>query len=55
MAKVPISDTGMATMGTIEARQVCRNRMITTTTRITASNMVWITASTDCEMKTVGL
>ena len=55
MAKVPISDTGMATMGMIEARHVCRNTMITTTTRITASNMVWITASTDCEMNTVGL
>src|SRR5262245_42582955 len=54
-AKVPISDTGMATMGTIDARQVCRNRMMTTTTRTTASNMVWITASTDCEMNTVGL
>ena len=55
MAKVPISDTGMATIGMIDARQVCRNRMITTTTRITASSMVWITASTDCEMNTVGL
>ena len=42
-------------MGMIDARQVWRNRMITTTTRTTASNMVWITASTDCEMKTVGL
>ena len=39
-AKVPISDTGMATIGMIDARQVCRNRMITTTTRTTASNMV---------------
>ena len=42
-------------MGTIEARHVCKNKMITITTRITASNMVSITASTDCEMKTVGL
>jgi len=30
--KVPTSETGMAAIGTIEARQVCRNRMTTTTT-----------------------
>ena len=31
--KVPISDTGIATSGMIAARQVCRNRMMTSTTR----------------------
>jgi hypothetical protein len=36
-AKVPISDTGMATIGMTEARQVCRNRITTRTTRATAS------------------
>ena len=36
-AKVPISETGMATIGMIEARQVCRNRITTSTTRIAAS------------------
>ena len=33
-AKVPIRDTGTATSGMIEARQVCRNRITTSTTRI---------------------
>ena len=31
-ANVPISDTGMATIGMIAARQLCRNRITTTTT-----------------------
>ncbi|MNN26637.1 hypothetical protein D3C81_1401480 [compost metagenome] len=39
-AKVPISDTGTATSGMIEARQVCRNRITTSTTRISASKRV---------------
>ena len=39
-ARVPISDTGMAMIGISEARQLCRNRMTTRTTRITASNIV---------------
>ncbi len=52
---VPINDTGMATMGMIAARQVCRNRMTTSTTSTTASRIVVTTASTDCWMKSVGL
>ena len=54
-AKVPISDTGMATIGMIEARQVCRNRMTTMTTRTTASKIVLTTSSTDSAMNSVGL
>jgi hypothetical protein len=46
--KVPISDTGMATIGIIAARQVWRKRMTTKTTRMIASPMVSSTASTDC-------
>ena len=53
--KVPISDTGMATIGMIAARQVCRNKMTTSTTRMIASAMVDSTASTDCWMNCVGL
>ena len=53
--KVPISDTGMATIGMIAARQVCKNRMTTSTTRMIASPMVDSTASTDCWMNCVGL
>ncbi len=53
--KVPISDTGMAMIGMTAARQVCRNRITTSTTRMTASTMVWMTASTDCWMNSVGL
>ncbi len=53
--KVPISDTGMATIGMIAARQVCRNKMTTSTTRTIASPMVVSTASTDCWMNWVGL
>ena len=53
--KVPISDTGMATIGMIAARQVCRKMMITSTTSSTASRMVSITALTDWRMNSVGL
>ena len=52
---VPISDTGMATIGMMAARQVCRNRMMTITTRSAASNRVLITSSTDCWMNSVVL
>ena len=52
--KVPTSDTGMATKGMIAARHVCRNRITTSTTRMMASAMVWITASTDSRMNCVG-
>jgi hypothetical protein len=51
--KVPMSDTGMATIGMIAARQVCRNRRITATTSNAASNRVLITSSTDCWMNSV--
>ena len=37
-AKVPTSDTGTATMGMIEARQVCRKMRTTSTTSARASN-----------------
>ena len=52
---VPTSDTGMATIGMTAARQVCRNRITTSTTRMTASPMVSITALTDSWMNSVGL
>ena len=45
IANVPISDTGTATSGMIEARQVCRNRITTSTTSSTASTSVCTTAS----------
>jgi len=48
MKNVPTSDTGMATIGMIAARHDCRNTMITMTTRMSASNSVLITSSTDC-------
>ena len=50
---VPISEIGMATIGTSEARQVCRNRMTTTTTRATDSKIAFTTSCTDWEMKVV--
>ncbi len=53
--KVPISDTGIATIGIMAARQVCRNRMTTRTTKTIASRMVSVTASMDCWMNSVGL
>ena len=37
---VPISETGMATSGMMAARQVCRNRMTTSTTSRIASRIV---------------
>ncbi|MNO97610.1 hypothetical protein D3C76_893260 [compost metagenome] len=53
-AKVPISDTGTASNGMIEARQVCRNRITTSTTSISASNRVCTTASMEPRTKMVG-
>ena len=53
IAKVPISEIGIAAIGTIEARQVCRNTITTTTTSATASKMVFTTSCTDCEMNSV--
>ena len=52
---VPISDTGIATIGMIAARHVCRKMMMTSTTSTTASRIVSITALTDCRMNSVGL
>ena len=46
---------GIATIGMMAARQVCRNRMTTRTTRTIASAMVSVTASIDCWMNSVGL
>ena len=52
-ANVPTSETGMATIGMIDARHVCRNRITTTTTRPTASRMVISTSCTDWAMNPV--
>ena len=51
---VPTSEIGMATIGMMAARQVCRNRITTRTTRIMASKMVSTTACTDWRMNWVG-
>ena len=53
-AKVPTSDTGTASRGMIDARQLWRNTSTTMTTSTTASKSVWITASMDCSMNAVG-
>ena len=53
-AKVPIKETGTATSGIIEARQVCRNSTTTTTTSKTASSKVFTTASIEPRTNTVG-
>ena len=50
-AKVPISDTGTASIGISVARQVCRNSSTTITTSRMASNSVVTTFSIDCAMK----
>ncbi len=42
---VPMMDTGTASSGMIDARQVCRNRITTSTTSATASSSVCVTAS----------
>ncbi len=53
-AKVPTIDTGTASSGMIEARQVCRNRITTSTTSAIASSSVWTTASIESRTKLVG-
>ena len=40
-ANVPMSETGTAISGMIEARHVCRNTITTITTRAMASSNVW--------------
>ena len=53
-ANVPTKETGTATSGMIEARQVWRNRTTTSTTSTIASKSVWMTASIDLSTKRVG-
>ncbi|MNV57688.1 hypothetical protein D3C71_1500320 [compost metagenome] len=53
-AKVPTSDTGTATSGMIDARQVCRNSTTTTTTSAMASSSVTATDCSEARTKTVG-
>jgi len=53
-AKVPTMETGTAKSGMIEARQVCRNRITTSTTRATASRSVCSTAVMESRTKLVG-
>jgi hypothetical protein len=48
--KVPIDEIGI---GTIDARQVCRKTITTTTTRATASRIVLTTSCTDWAMNSV--
>ena len=50
---VPITDTGTAISGMIDARHVCRNSTTTMTTSTTASSSVWITASIDARTNCV--
>src|SRR5580658_1238204 len=52
--KVPTRETGTATRGMMEARQVCRKTMTTMTTSNIASSSVCTTASMECLTKTVG-
>ncbi len=47
-------DTGTASSGMMEARQVCRKTMTTSTTRMTASISVLCTALMESRTKTVG-
>ncbi|MNT20367.1 hypothetical protein D3C72_1556730 [compost metagenome] len=53
-AKVPTTDTGTASSGMMEARQVCRNRITTITTSAIASSSVWITDSMEARTNCVG-
>ncbi len=53
-ANVPITDTGTASNGMIEARQVCRKMITTITTSRIASSKVWTTASMDERTNWVG-
>ena len=54
-AKVPMIETGTASTGIRVARQFCRNRNTTSTTRTMASMKVVITASIEASMKWVVL
>ncbi|MQM37226.1 hypothetical protein KBTX_01225 [wastewater metagenome] len=50
-AKVPSSTTGTASVGISVARQLCRNRIITSTTRAMASIRVRTTSSIEASTK----
>ena len=52
--KVPTMEIGTASSGMIEARQVCRNRITTSTTSSTASRSVCTTALMESRTKLVG-
>ena len=52
--KVPISETGMARIGMVAARQFCRNSSTTSTTRNTASPIVTASSCTLSATKRVG-
>jgi hypothetical protein len=54
IVKLPTSETGMATTGISEARQVCRNRKTTPTTSRIATKIVVTTSCTDFATKIVG-
>jgi hypothetical protein len=54
-ANVPMSETGIAMSGMIEARHDCRKRTTTMTTRIAASKIVFWTSCTDSAMNSDGL
>ena len=51
---MPISETGMAMIGMIAARQLCRKTMMTRTTSSIASSRVSCTALIDSLMNSVG-
>ena len=53
-AKVPTMDTGTASSGITEARQVCRNTTTTSTTSRIASTSVETTFSIEVRTKRVG-
>ena len=53
-AKVPTTDTGTASSGMIDARQVCRKTMTTSTTSSTASIRVCTTLLIEVCTKRVG-
>ena len=53
-ANVPTIETGTASSGMIDARQVCRKTMTTSTTMASASSSVWTTALIEPRTKMVG-
>ncbi|MNY68039.1 hypothetical protein D3C86_2057380 [compost metagenome] len=53
-ANVPTTDTGTASSGMMDARQVCRNSTTTSTTSATASSSVVITERIEARTNCVG-